>query len=391
MKIINTRRDGIFAALKMKEQTAELSNKTINKILQILYDDLRDANNLIYANQTRKKFPLPAASLTADLAVRFIQEIGQKDSYGRLLPVDRDYVRSDRLLPEKLCQETGFELCRLLVGKMLTKILFLDELKKAQALLNESPSLQTDKHRQHIEQFISRITVLVLAQRQQAIKDVMQKMFAMGLFRTINLEYFTQVVLNTFTIEIVRNRSRIKMRSPEIALKRRVSKIVCLKTELLKEKIEEILLNTVLPCSYSMTITPTPVATPPTPPAAMRDSFLSCASVHSVNSSASNASDISLNSIFSRAPATMVTDALYKKIGLWEKLIELTKKDAEKYKVGDNVTLYYTGKNQTCDWYTAEECLRKRLPLIRPMTQQIPTEDIYLKEVNALSLAWIAN
>ncbi|WP_039056501.1 hypothetical protein [Enterobacter sp. Bisph1] len=153
---INAKKNGIYDALLIDHNVDVLSDTTVNKLLQILHDDLRNVSNIVFAHSARKKYYNPAASLTADIARRFIQKAGRKNNFGILLAAEREYLNHERLLYENLSVMPGFESCKYLVEKMFSKILFLQELLKAKDFLRESPIVQTDQNRNEILSFISR-------------------------------------------------------------------------------------------------------------------------------------------------------------------------------------------------------------------------------------------
>ncbi|WP_039056521.1 hypothetical protein [Enterobacter sp. Bisph1] len=322
---INPRIDGIYVALHKKNNTKILSAKTVNKLLQILYDDLREINNTVYCDRTRTALGNPAAVLTRDIVRQFIKDAGQRDPHsGLLIPEENAYLISRRLLPGHLSNIRGFASLQIYIGQMLSKFLYVDELAKAKTLLEECSFLRTDPNRSHILNFIQKAELKAQYLKKSAIQATMSRMHTLKLFRRENITIFTQLVTEYINPTFLDNKARLVMKCPELSAKRKVKHFRSLSTEQLKQGIEKLL-----------------------------------------NSSSG-------------------VDALHEKMALLERLNELHRNDVERYKQGDRVTLYYTGTIEDMDWYTLDECQEQNYPLINACTRDIPSEITYIEEANRL-------
>lgn len=323
---IDIKRHGIYDALKIKENRERLSVKSAGKLLQILRDDLLDANNIVYTSSAKKIYATPASTAMRSIALKFILEFGVKDDEGRLLAPNIYSYEGLIQFSAKLHTVTGFSSCRRMVEKMLTKHLFVYELNKAKALLSENPWLQSDPQRNLINNFIIRVENKARQQKQEAIHAVMAQMSMMEMFMGGSEKHFISAVERFITGEYKNNKTQLRVVNAGLNIKRRVKglDLGCRDIYFLKYQIEEILEgNTGL-------------------------------------------------------------DLLRKQLNLWEKLNDLNGKDASKYSKGTKITLYYSGENDVFDWYTEEECLENNYPLRKPVIRQIPAEQTYKDEVDKL-------
>ncbi|WP_039056029.1 hypothetical protein [Enterobacter sp. Bisph1] len=323
---IDAKKHGVSVALHLKRDTELLSAKTVNKLLQIIYDDLRDIINVVYAARSEVNYTLPGSIVTANLARRFIIEAGERDERGMLVPEDWRYFQNWHFYTDTTCMMDGYESCHLLIKKMFSKCLFVSELEKAKTILANSPYLQSDPNRRQIEDFILRAEVKAKQQKNHAINDAMERMRTIGLFRSENLTAFKQIVSEYIAREFDTNKSTLTMNSYKMMMKRKVKHFILLDTAQLKERIDTIL---------------------------------------------SDYPD---------------SDPLQKEMALWYKLMQLGAKGDEKYQIGESVTLYFTGIRGELDWWTKEECSEKGYATLRPETRTIPSEKDYLLEVNRLSV-----
>ncbi|WP_039057756.1 hypothetical protein [Enterobacter sp. Bisph1] len=330
---ISIKNNGIYDALKTKEHRELLSDKTMVKLLQILHDDLLDINNIVYTSHAKKIFANPASTSIRSLALKFLAEFGLKDDQGRLIPPDE--YRYDGLIhfSAKLNILTGYYACRRLVKKMLTKHLFVYELCKAKELLTESPWLPGDPNRNELKEFIERVESKARQQKTEAINNVMHHMSRMQFFASASESHFTMIVEKFITVEYEKNKTQLRVVNNGLTVKRRAKGLgfTFRDKHYLKNKIESILEgNTGL-------------------------------------------------------------DLLRKEMEMWEKLNEIQRQDAVKYQQGIPVTLYYTGVADFFDWYTEEECIDNNYPLKNPTKKEIPSEQVYIEEVERLEKRYKRN
>ncbi|WP_039056503.1 hypothetical protein [Enterobacter sp. Bisph1] len=238
---IDPKVNGIHDALHLKKDKALISDRTMNKLLQILYDDLRDAHNIVFTNHTRERLDNPSAHLTRDLAVRFIHQAVRPYIPLPDVPLDIEALNSPRLLPGEICKVPGFDVCRVLIGKMFTKLLFLHELLKAKELLNGSQFNATDPRRREILEYIKLVAQKVVQQVKQAVTETRLKMQRMELFRNGLDHVFNNAVLDSYTIDFLNNKTQINMLNNGISMERKVYDFRPLSTTDLQERINEFL------------------------------------------------------------------------------------------------------------------------------------------------------
>ncbi|WP_039056502.1 hypothetical protein [Enterobacter sp. Bisph1] len=366
---INPQVNNIYDSLRLKEDKSFLSAKTVNKLLQILYDDLKDAANIVFTSSTRRRFDNPAAHLTRDLAVRFIHDVARNSSYS-----NNDRLANARLPPEEICGIEGFEVCRLLIEKMYTKIFLWEQLYKAMLALRGSSYLQTDPNRKELLEFITHSWDQLNTHSLRITCATQLKMQQMGLIDVdISCTNFRDVVMRSFAVAVVNNKSRLNMRHIDISMKRRVDNIEPLSTRQLKTNIQEILFAMGPPHE-------------PFRPTGLRISVTSLATEHVHSRRESLSSFSALNSEDRPAPVEIsyATDEQIKAMACWEKLKHLAVKYSDQYQPGGKVTLYYTGVNNDFDWYTKEECLQNNYNQTEPTEKEIPTEEQYRIGVDLL-------
>ena len=322
---INAQRHGIYDALRIVENTPILSDESMNNLLQILYDDLRNANNIVFTQRAKKTHFNAPASATRNIATAFIEYVGTRDQNGVLDPLHYRYISSGRLYPEEICKHSGFGICHFLIGKMLTKHLFLYQLNQAKMLLRASPFLMTDPGRTELLRFLLKIETKAMQQKERAINAVMLKMHSMAFFHRVSKDNFRRVVDNFITAEQRNNKTLLNVVIPSLTVKRWAKPFNRLESFELKNKIQELL---------------------------------------------------SENSTLYQ---------FYKESALLEKLVELNHSDEVKYKHGTEVTLYYTGSDVELDWYTQEECNANKFPLNNQTIRRIPTEFQYNEEMKQIA------
>ncbi|WP_039055126.1 hypothetical protein [Enterobacter sp. Bisph1] len=321
---INPRKYGISAALEMKGATRNLSNKSVNKILQILYDDLVDCSNLNYDSETLNYDLDPSRRITRHFVTRLIQLAGERDMHRRLIEEELDYLLSDGLTDDNLIKITGFDTCRILIVRMFAKSLFVLELSKAKKLLEESPFLHSDPRRQEIKNFILRTELKAQQQKEQAIHRTMDKFHQLRLIRTPNLWTMTELVNDIIKEQFFDKKTKVRLAMQGLSLKRVVNDFHSLSTDILKTKIDEVLND--------------------------ETGF----------------------------------DSLFKEMEFLDKLMDLSRDDEKNYPVGKYIVLYYTGKGDELTWWTKEECEKNNYPPLNPLGREIPNEETYRLEANKL-------
>ncbi|WP_039055127.1 hypothetical protein [Enterobacter sp. Bisph1] len=321
---INPKKQGISAAIEMKENTEEISAKTVNKLLQILYDDLKNANNISYDKNTLKYTNAPAHHVTRDLIRLFIAVAAERNARNRMVAADRAYYYSRNLYIGVVERLPGFQTCCLLVEKMLTKYLFIYELNRAKEILNQSRFLQSDPRRLEVLNFILKAEIIVQQKNETITNNTMMKMYHMGLIRNTNLPAFKTSVKEFIEVIVLPKKVKLKLYSPKIIVKRHVKHFRPYSTDQLKANIEALLVD------------------------------------------------------------LGAFDSLYKEMELLDKLMELCRDDEENYPTGKKITLSYTGKPGHLNWWTKEECLEHKFPLINPIEREIPNEETYRLEANQL-------
>ncbi|WP_039056498.1 hypothetical protein [Enterobacter sp. Bisph1] len=234
-KKINASENGISDALRLKEKTRALSEKTYNKLLQIIYDDLRDVSNIGYANKVIKTFKTPTSYLTYDIAKRFLALVGHRDAHYHAL------LQYEQLYPRNMTDDVDLDLCHLFVEKMLSKLFFLYQLEQAKELMLKNIYFDRDLKRIEIHDLILRIEQRVIKLANDATEVAMRAMVQRDLITRIDIITFKQVVADSVTMEFIKNKSRIQMGNYEISMKRKVKDFRLLSIPQLKENIAQLL------------------------------------------------------------------------------------------------------------------------------------------------------
>ncbi|WP_039055123.1 hypothetical protein [Enterobacter sp. Bisph1] len=128
---INPKKQGISIALEMKKDTKNISQKTSNKILQILYNDLLDISNIFFDTATLRRKFYPSGEITRYLVVNLIRNAGVRNKTGHLIGQEINCFFSERIFDENILSIDGFHHCRLLLARMFSKCLFALEIETA--------------------------------------------------------------------------------------------------------------------------------------------------------------------------------------------------------------------------------------------------------------------
>lgn len=326
--IINARKHGIYTALNKKKETPCLSDTSLNKILQILHDDLLDIHNIYCTYPVYDVNINPAAVVIRRLVRLFIISFGKKRRNGLLKKKELRYFSCPWLQTQNLPDRYGFESCKLLLEGVMSKYLFVFELTSAKASLEATPLSLTDPNRREILNFITMVEAKAQQQKQHAIELLMAEMLNVSLFRRANSQAFTQTVHTIITAEISNNKALLQTRDGKFSFKRKVHNFRRMSTEQLKENIEKILFD---------------------------------------NSG--------------RA-------LLIKEMSLLDRLADLHREDEEQYPRGKMVTFYYTRINNVFDWLTKEECEAEKLPARNAVTRPVPSEVDYMRESEQLRMRY---
>ncbi|WP_039057299.1 hypothetical protein [Enterobacter sp. Bisph1] len=323
---IDAKKHGIYTAVNKKNDIPELSDKSVNKLLQVLHDDLIDINNVYCTYPVYDVHIKPAALLIRHIVRCFIIATGEKGHDGLLIPEERFYFNSPWLRTELLPERWGYESCKILLERMLSKYLFVFELAKAKELLEVSPFLSTDPNRREILTWVSRIESKAQQQKKHVTELLMAEMLGAHMFRNANSNAFNNAVQRVLSAQFCNDKAKIKFQGDRFSFKRKVKKLNLMSTALLKEKIEDILFD--------------------------------------------NTGEA----------------LLFKEMSLLDRLVELHREDQDNYPRGKKVTLFYTGVNDNLDWWTAEECEQEGFPAIRATTKEIPSEYDYMMEAEQLRI-----
>lgn len=226
---VNPARNGIYDYLSITRDLDTLSDASVNQVLQILYDDLKDANNIVHCNRSKRAHFHPDASIIIALVREYLQECGETCLDTTLL-----YVFN-------LISHRDYQACRLAVERMLTKHFFVLQLRKTKALLYHCLYMQEDQARRNLFDFIVRVKSKAKQQRTEAIRVAMSRMQKIGFFRYIDTESFFYALNRIATTCYDKNKTHLKISDESLRVKRCVENFELKSMIILKQRIEEIL------------------------------------------------------------------------------------------------------------------------------------------------------